>query len=103
MHPLAEWLQAEKITAAEFARRIRVSRAALSRLLACRRPPSITLVDQIELETRGAITPNHLFGAYRKARGGWPLPPASASNHADGSGQGLADPAVTFPVAGGPA
>lgn len=54
---LAEYVQQEKLTAAEFGRRIDLSRSAVLRLMKGERRPSWAVLDRISRETGGAVQP----------------------------------------------
>ncbi|WP_291854790.1 hypothetical protein [Bradyrhizobium sp.] len=55
-HPLAEWIDANVGSDAEFARRLGISRGHLSSILQGKRGMSADLQARIEVETNGAFT-----------------------------------------------
>ncbi|TWB39707.1 helix-turn-helix domain-containing protein [Nitrospirillum pindoramense] len=61
---LADYLQAQGLTAAEFARRIGRSRSTVGRWCAGLRHPDAAAMRAIMEETKGAVMPNDFFGSF---------------------------------------
>ena len=61
MHKLARWLKDREISLSEFAPRVGVTHAQLSRVINERRRPSHRLMARIQHETEGEVTPNDWF------------------------------------------
>ena len=58
---LTSWLSREKISDADFAERIGVSRQALWRYKSCERMPRHEILSRIHLATSGEVTANDFF------------------------------------------
>tara|TARA_R110002110_G_scaffold83081_1_gene215770 strand:- start:1307 stop:1504 length:198 start_codon:yes stop_codon:yes gene_type:complete len=58
---LKDYLKAKKISQARFARRLNMSRSAVSRLLDGSKFPSPETIRRVSLATNGEVTPNDFY------------------------------------------
>jgi transcriptional regulator with XRE-family HTH domain len=63
---LAEYLQQEKISPAQFAAKLSKPASTISRVLKEQRTPTLDLMDAIAKETNGAVTPNDFLSDHRR-------------------------------------
>src|SRR5574337_1701345 len=85
---LGDWLRANCVTRADFARRIGVSPGAVT--LICRETDpwvSREPAERILAETQGEVTPNDFIGALRRGKGDDMHPPGTAAIDAFARGE----------------
>ena len=61
MKKLTGWIKSHGLSLDEFARRVGVTHAQLSRVINRKRRPSFQLMERIRAETNGEITPDDFF------------------------------------------
>lgn len=63
---LAEYLQQEKLSPAQFAANLGKHASTISRVLKEQRTPTLDLMDAIAKETKGKVTPNDFLAEQRE-------------------------------------